>query len=728
MKPHNLTNHLCTLLMLMLGLPLLCCCNNDDVPGETASTEFRDYTVAVIMPGTEEARWRRVADWALRSIEQSQEGFREGVRLKLEWIYQDDPQLAQISTNLAKRQDVAAIVGITENQKLNTVATAIARSNTRKPLIATNVQSEELIRRFSADKFLFSLCETDATQCELLLLSAQRNGAEKVALLAPDNAYGKTFYDNFSFQAIEMDLNPVSIHYYTPETLNEELEEALYSGCEYLICTPDQTEDVLKISRRHGELYYEGDGAPEILFASEALTNDVLTSCTPEDLFSGIAIACDPASGFSIEYGVRFGEQPLAGESQFYDALILSALAITDCRAQGIDPQASMAVNNALRRLLVGTTQKAMASTWSGIGLENEMRHLMQNTGVYHKLSGATGELVMNTETGTSLITSTYIEWYLYNQTFTVTAYVSSNGSHRTYSGAAGYEWRKTKEEVFDQNTTRPQYPMLEDQWAVLVAADEGWSQHRFQADVLGMYQMLRKNGMPDERIILIMADDLAHNPQNPTPGQVFGSINGENLYHDISLDYCIDSIKPEDLTNIFLGIRTQHTPTVLTTGEHDNVLVYWSGHGIHEQLCWLSERKEFAGKGFSKNQFAGLLQQMQSEKRYRKMLWIVEACHSQSVLKGCEGIQGVMGIAAAAAGETSKADEWSMEGGTWLCNRFSRILVNRLNSDPGMMLIDLYKQLNQGTTASHVMIENDRLFDNLYRCRMSEFINEQAY
>ncbi len=446
MKPHSLTKHLYALLMLLLALPTLCCCNDDDVHGETTSTVFKDYTVAVIMPRTEETRWRRVADWALKNIEQAQDGFQEGVRLKLEWIYQDDPELAQISASLAKRQDIAAIVGITESQKLNTVATAIARSNTRKPLIATNVQSEELIRRFSADRFLFSLCETDATQCELLLLSAQRNGAKKVALLAPDNVYGKTFYDNFSFQAIEMDLNPVSIHYYTPETLNEELENALRSGCEYLICTPNKTEDVLKISRRQWELYSEDIDVPEILFASEALTNDVLTSCTPEDFFSGIAIATDPASGFSIEYDVRFGEHPLAGESQLYDALILSALAIIDCQARNIDPQASQAVNNALRRLLVGTTQKPMASTWSGIGLENEIRHLKQNSNVYHKLSGATGELVMNTETGTSLLTSTYIEWYLYNQTFYVTAYVSSNGSHRTYSGAAGYEWRKTKE------------------------------------------------------------------------------------------------------------------------------------------------------------------------------------------------------------------------------------------------------------------------------------------
>ena len=55
--------------------------------------------------------------------------------------------------------------------------------------------------------------------------------------------------------------------------------------------------------------------------------------------------------------------------------------------------------------------------------------------------------------------------------------------------------------------------------WAVLVAGSNGYFNYRHQADICHAYQILRKNGIPDERIIVMMYDDIAHNTNNPTPG-----------------------------------------------------------------------------------------------------------------------------------------------------------------------------------------------------------------
>lgn len=48
--------------------------------------------------------------------------------------------------------------------------------------------------------------------------------------------------------------------------------------------------------------------------------------------------------------------------------------------------------------------------------------------------------------------------------------------------------------------------------YAVLVAGSSGYDNYRHQADVCHAYQILHKNGIPDENIVVMMYDDIAHN------------------------------------------------------------------------------------------------------------------------------------------------------------------------------------------------------------------------
>lgn len=50
--------------------------------------------------------------------------------------------------------------------------------------------------------------------------------------------------------------------------------------------------------------------------------------------------------------------------------------------------------------------------------------------------------------------------------------------------------------------------------------------------------QVLRRGGLKDENIVVMMADDIAHNPLNPHPGQIFNQPAGSNVYRGISKDY----------------------------------------------------------------------------------------------------------------------------------------------------------------------------------------------
>ncbi len=43
-----------------------------------------------------------------------------------------------------------------------------------------------------------------------------------------------------------------------------------------------------------------------------------------------------------------------------------------------------------------------------------------------------------------------------------------------------------------------------------------------FQADVCHAYQIVSGHGVPDDHIIVMMYDDIAKNPENPTKGAVY--------------------------------------------------------------------------------------------------------------------------------------------------------------------------------------------------------------
>ena len=59
-------------------------------------------------------------------------------------------------------------------------------------------------------------------------------------------------------------------------------------------------------------------------------------------------------------------------------------------------------------------------------------------------------------------------------------------------------------------------------------------------ANVLSIYRSVKRLGIPDSQIILMVADDMACNPRNPRPATVFNNANENiNVYgDDVEVDY----------------------------------------------------------------------------------------------------------------------------------------------------------------------------------------------
>ncbi|KAH9641160.1 hypothetical protein HF086_013017 [Spodoptera exigua] len=76
--------------------------------------------------------------------------------------------------------------------------------------------------------------------------------------------------------------------------------------------------------------------------------------------------------------------------------------------------------------------------------------------------------------------------------------------------------------------------------WAVLVDTSRFWFNYRHVANVLSIYRSVKRLGIPDSQIILMISDDMACNPRNPRPATIFNNAHEQiNVYgDDVEVDY----------------------------------------------------------------------------------------------------------------------------------------------------------------------------------------------
>jgi legumain len=73
------------------------------------------------------------------------------------------------------------------------------------------------------------------------------------------------------------------------------------------------------------------------------------------------------------------------------------------------------------------------------------------------------------------------------------------------------------------------------------------------------MLQVSTGNGIPEEHIIIMMYDDVAHNEGNPFMGKLFNTANGRDVYAGCKIDY-----KGADVTMAnFLKVLSSPQPKV---------------------------------------------------------------------------------------------------------------------------------------------------------------------
>ena len=682
----------------------------DDIEAPTSPQSKQEvHTVAVIMPMSHglDKHWKRTLSFLKSNMDIAFKGQEKAIKLRYELYDEDKEDMSRLADSLAKRKDIEAVVGCLYSDHAAEMITKLADAEKTFLTVST---SADLTRGNTQHGYLWSMVETDITQCEVLLSKALDYGAKRVSLLTlENNSYSQTFVDWFSFQAGELGLEVTGIHLYNEQNVTEVSQRACDEETDYIICVPATVEEVQWICEAFQKYDATHPFSPKKLFGDTAYGSDVINKYAKYvEGIEGVTFGADPESGFEVSYKTFFRDELSLGESQIYDACMMLYYGFW---YQLIHANQSLSLKESLRAVVDGRDNNHYG--WMG----EDMRFVIESfaNGGHPNITGASGSLDFDKDVYTSVLESTYANFMVYNGRYVTLGYYKSNGGRRSDKTLAGWNWKKNQIQDFsDEIDIR--YPVLQDKWALLVASSKDWKNYRHQADILSVYQMIRERGYPDDHIILIMEDDLAQNPKNPFKGEVKTDLAESNLYQNFDIDYKMSDLTPTDIMNILSGKKTSRTPIVIESTDKDNILIFWSGHGTQAELCWGDEFM-----GVRKEMVSNTLKQMAKEKKYRKMLFLIEACYSGSIVKDIQ-IPGALFITAANDKETSKADNFSNQLGVWMTNRFTYGLREQLETDMSVPLRDLYYRLFINTIGSHVMVYNTANFGNIHMNNISEF------
>ncbi|GAA5907208.1 hypothetical protein JCM8208_006720 [Rhodotorula glutinis] len=166
--------------------------------------------------------------------------------------------------------------------------------------------------------------------------------------------------------------------------------------------------------------------------------------------------------------------------------------------------------------------------------------------------------------------------------------------------------------------------------WAVLVCTSRFWFNYRHIANTLAMYRTVKRLGIPDSQIILMLADDVACNPRNPFAGTVYSNADRKvDLYGDrIEVDYKGEEVTVEAFLRLLSGRLPESTPASkrLLTDSRSNIFVYMTGHGGDEFLKF-QDNEEISAFDIA-DAFGG----MWAKKRYNEIFFMVDTCQANTL------------------------------------------------------------------------------------------------
>ncbi|PIA16871.1 hypothetical protein COEREDRAFT_72711 [Coemansia reversa NRRL 1564] len=205
--------------------------------------------------------------------------------------------------------------------------------------------------------------------------------------------------------------------------------------------------------------------------------------------------------------------------------------------------------------------------------------------------------------------------------------------------------------------------------WAVLVCTSRFWFNYRHIANTLSMYRTVKRMGIPDSHIILMLADDMACNPRNCYPATVFDHPQKTtDLYGDnVEVDYRGYEVTVENFIRLLTGRVEAQTPRNkrLLSDDKSNVFIYMTGHGGEDFLKFQDAEE------VNSYDIADAMQQMWEKKRYREILFMIDTCQANTMYSKFYS-PNVLSIGSSDKGENSYSYFYDHDIGVSVIDRFT--------------------------------------------------------
>ncbi|AJV00828.1 Gpi8p [Saccharomyces cerevisiae YJM1387] len=247
--------------------------------------------------------------------------------------------------------------------------------------------------------------------------------------------------------------------------------------------------------------------------------------------------------------------------------------------------------------------------------------------------------------------------------------------------------------------------------WAVLVSTSRFWFNYRHMANVLSMYRTVKRLGIPDSQIILMLSDDVACNSRNLFPGSVFNNKDHAiDLYGDsVEVDYRGYEVTVENFIRLLTDRWTEDHPKSkrLLTDENSNIFIYMTGHGGDDFLKF-QDAEEIASEDI-----ADAFQQMYEKKRYNEIFFMIDTCQANTMYSKFYS-PNILAVGSSEMDESSYSHHSDVEIGVAVIDRFTYYCLDfleQIDKNSTLTLQDLFDSFAFEKIHSHVGVRTD-LFD----------------
>ncbi|KAJ3174742.1 glycosylphosphatidylinositol anchor biosynthesis [Geranomyces variabilis] len=244
--------------------------------------------------------------------------------------------------------------------------------------------------------------------------------------------------------------------------------------------------------------------------------------------------------------------------------------------------------------------------------------------------------------------------------------------------------------------------------WAVLVCTSRFWFNYRHIANTLSIYHTVKRLGIPDSNIILMLSDDVACNARNHFPATVYNNAGRFlDLYgRNIEVDYRGYEVTVENFIRLLTGRHESAVPRSkrLLTDDRSNILVYMTGHGGDEFLKFQDAEE------ISSYDIADAFGQMHEKKRYHELFFMIDTCQAASMYRQIYS-PNILAAASALKGQNSYSHHLDPEIGVAVIDRFTYYnleTLEKLKSGDPASLAELFASYGRYAIASTPGIRRD--------------------